>query len=192
MSVQTATIPIALAGRTITTKLKPPAFSPDGKTIFASYAGLSQISAKAKNAYSPQYNRGTERKLDMELFKYSTPFGQGAEDAASTSLENFSPGIHRLYPTCTMAQKAPRSFRYASTSNPANRSSWADRRFRTMVMGKIENAKIYPEIARKTGIEGDVFVRLSISSDGKVGNVELLPPTTDHQHSQKICCQYSS
>ncbi len=35
-----------------------------------------------------------------------------------------------------------------------------------MVMGKIENAKIYPEIARRAGIEGDVFVRISISSDG--------------------------
>ena len=54
-----------------------------------------------------------------------------------------------------------------------------------MVMGKIENAKIYPEIARRTGIEGDVFVMLSISSDGRVGNVELLPPTTHHKILKK-------
>ena len=35
-------------------------------------------------------------------------------------------------------------------------------------------APVYPEIARKAGLEGMVFVRFSVRTDGRVGEVQVL------------------
>ena len=55
------------------------------------------------------------------------------------------------------------------------------RRFRTMVLGRIEKEKIYPKVARRMGIEGEVFLRFSILPDGKVNGIEVIPPTATHK-----------
>ncbi|MBI4379277.1 MAG: TonB family protein [Nitrospinae bacterium] len=54
-------------------------------------------------------------------------------------------------------------------------------RFKAMVLVRIEKAKVYPAIARKMGMEGDVFACFTILPDGKVENIEVLPTTSCHE-----------
>jgi TonB family protein len=72
------------------------------------------------------------------------------------------------------------SYRKASEPTAVNDHNGTNLRFHTMVIGKIENAKIYPEVAKRIGIEGDVFVRFTILPDGEVGEIELLQPVKLH------------
>ncbi len=55
------------------------------------------------------------------------------------------------------------------------------RRFREMVFGRIEMTKIYPEIARKRGIEGSVLVRFIILPDGNVSDIAMVSQTNAHR-----------
>ncbi|MCP3677959.1 MAG: energy transducer TonB [Deltaproteobacteria bacterium] len=53
-------------------------------------------------------------------------------------------------------------------------------RFRSMVLRKIEAAKIYPERARRRGIEGDAFVDFTVLPNGTVDGVEVTNGTRCH------------
>ncbi|MFQ5586652.1 MAG: TonB family protein [Thermodesulfobacteriota bacterium] len=53
-------------------------------------------------------------------------------------------------------------------------------RFRAMVLRKIEDAKLYPEGARRRGIEGDAFVRFTVFPDGTAEGIEVTPDTRCH------------
>ena len=54
-------------------------------------------------------------------------------------------------------------------------------RFKAMVLVRIEKAKVYPAIARKMGMEGEVFAYFTIFPDGRVKNIEVLPTTSCHE-----------
>jgi len=45
--------------------------------------------------------------------------------------------------------------------------------FKSMVLGKIEKEKVYPETARRMGIEGDVLVSFTILPDGTVDDIAV-------------------
>jgi protein TonB len=50
-----------------------------------------------------------------------------------------------------------------------------------MVIERIEEAKVYPFAARRNDIEGEVSVGFTILPDGKVNNIEVIPPRKCHK-----------
>ncbi len=57
--------------------------------------------------------------------------------------------------------------------------------FKALILGKIENNKIYPLIARKMGVEGDVLVSFTIISDGTVDDISVHAPSKCHRLLKK-------
>ena len=55
------------------------------------------------------------------------------------------------------------------------------RRFYDLVHGKIEQAKVYPNIAKKMQIEGEVPLSFKIFPDGTVGEINILTSGRNHE-----------
>ncbi|MFQ5900359.1 MAG: energy transducer TonB [Thermodesulfobacteriota bacterium] len=58
-------------------------------------------------------------------------------------------------------------------------------KFRDMILSKIEKAKVYPAMARRMGIEGEVLVGFTLFSDGKIDSVKVMSPTGSHRIFKK-------
>ena len=54
-------------------------------------------------------------------------------------------------------------------------------RFYDLVLGKIEQAKVYPKIAKKMQIEGEVPLSFKIYPDGTVGEINILTSARNHE-----------
>ncbi|MDP6625798.1 MAG: TonB family protein [Nitrospinota bacterium] len=54
-------------------------------------------------------------------------------------------------------------------------------RFYDLVLGKIEQAKVYPKIAKKMQIEGEVPLSFKIYPDGTVGEINILTSARNHK-----------
>ncbi len=63
------------------------------------------------------------------------------------------------------------------------------RRFKFMVLSRIERAKQYPEAARRIGLEGVVVVAFTILPDGAVEGVEILNPGDCHRILERAAAE---
>lgn len=60
---------------------------------------------------------------------------------------------------------------------------WA--KFKALVISKIERKKVYPNTARKMGIQGNVLVRFTILPNGHVSDIEILSDVNPHKLLKK-------
>jgi TonB family protein len=61
-------------------------------------------------------------------------------------------------------------------SEPKGKSPMTDAEYLALVMGRLEQNKIYPLSVRKRGIEGDIMVAFIIQRDGSVSDMKLADP----------------
>ncbi|MDR1176424.1 MAG: energy transducer TonB, partial [Treponema sp.] len=61
-------------------------------------------------------------------------------------------------------------------SGPTGKSPMTDTEYLALVMGRLEQYKIYPLSVRKRGIEGDITVVFVIQRDGSVSDMKLADP----------------